>query len=824
VNEFAGLSTKEARDKLVVIGPNTLPEKQPPRAFVIFLRQLKSPLVYILLIASVITYLIGHQEDSLIILLAVMINSVLGFIQEKRAGNALTALNKMLSPDATVIRDGVQMVIPVEQIVPDDICILNQGYNIPADGVLFEANRLFISDAALTGESVPVEKKAQDKVFMGTTVTSGRGFMKAEVTGEKTEIGRIATSVQEPIEDTPLRRQMGIFSKQLTILVVGLTAFVFVVGLLSGSGFIEIFSTSVALAVSAIPEGLLIGLTVVLAVGMQRILKRKGLVRNLVSAETLGGVTTICLDKTGTLTEGKMQVVEILGDKQKINIQAILANDLDDPIVVALWEYAVKKIDKRDMGGKKIDEFVKQNTRIDSLPFSSSERFFASLNKTAPNHHTLFVNGAPEFLMDWSNLSTAKKNEINNKIKEYSHSGMRLMGMAQKSVGTSVTRLDSKIVKSGLTWLGLIAFTDPIRTSVQSALVKTQKAGIKSIVITGDYAQTAKAVMQNLNLKVTDEQIMLGSELAKLSPEKLAEFLKLKDIRLFARTTPDQKLKIVMALKAQGEIIAMMGDGVNDAPALQKADIGIVVGDATDVARETADLVLLDSNFATVVAAVEEGRGIFDNIRKIILYLMSGAFSEIVAVVGSILLALPLPVTAVQILWINLVSDGFPHLALTVDPNDPASMDMPPRSKNEQLVMGWMKILIAIVSIFSGLSALMIFLYIFKTTHDEILARSIAFLLLGVNSLIYVFSVRTLQKPIWESDFLSNRWLLLSVAGGLVLQFLPFTTEFFADFFNVKWPGIGYVLLVVAISLLIVIFIEFFKILFKNKLLLSSNT
>lgn len=800
-----GLTTAEAVANLNKFGRNELPEKPPPSGFLIFLSQLKSPMVYILVAAGLITLLLGHYPDSIIIFFAVVVNTVLGFIQERKANKALYALKQLVHPKTNVIRDGKKIEISVEDVVPEDVVVLDHGNKIPADGVLIYANRMFADEAILTGESVPVGKKEKDEVSMGTIVTSGRGYMRVSFTGPNTKMGKIAKKIQEPHEDTPLRKQLTTLSKQLSYLVFSLTGLVFVIGLFSGRDVVEIFTISVALTVSAIPEGLLVSLTVVLAIGMQRILKRKGLVRHLVSAETLGGVTIICVDKTGTLTEGKLQVVEVVGQAEDLAVQSLVANDLDDPIVIAASDWAKKNIPDHE-------KIIEKYTRLDSIPFSPKSRFFASLNKWDPDNNVIFVNGAPEFLLEWSIESESKKGQIRKKIDELTREGKRVVGMARKKVSSSKKSISEGDVKNSLHWVGILAFSDPVRKGVQDALRRTQEAGVETLVITGDYAKTAMAVMKNLGLEVDKEQVVEGKDLVRMTERELVLRLKgEKRVRLFARTTPDQKLKIVQALKKNGEVVAMMGDGVNDAPALKEADIGVVVGGASDVAKETADLVLMDSSFDTIVASIEEGRGIFDNIRKIILYLMSDAFEEIIAVVGALILQLPLPVTAAQILWINLVSDGFPNLALTVDPKTKGAMNRPPRSPSENLVTSWMKMLMGITSLVGGLIALSLFVFFYKTTGDIVLARSVAFIALGVNSLVFVFSVRTLTEPFWNKNPFENPWLNVSVLVGLFFQFLPFANESLSNFFGLKFPGFAALGIVFAASGLVFIIIELIK-------------
>ncbi len=806
-----GLTTSEAKERLNKFGQNVLPEKPPPSDIKILLSQFTNPFVYVLIAAGFVTLLLGHTADTIIILLAVVVNAILGFVQERKAGRALYALKKLVHPEALLVRDGKQVKIPVEEVVPGDVCILNQGSKIPADGKLVFSNRLYINEAIITGESVPVAKKRNEEVYMGTIVAVGRGKLLVESTGAATKIGQIATSVQEVSEDTPLRKQIKQFSRQLLVLVIVLTVFVFLAGVVKNQPLDQIFTASVALAVSAIPEGLLIGLTVVLAVGMQRILKRKGLIRKLLSAETLGGVTTICVDKTGTLTQGQMEVVGVVGDTKKAALQVFVANDLDDPIVIAAHSWAKGNL-------KNTDDIKNKYTSIDSIPFSPKDRYFTSLNKWDKTHNMLFVNGAPEYLIEWSDLSSSEKVELEKKIKELTGKGRRIMGLARKRVPVSKTKISQKDIKNSFEWIGLLEFTDPVRSGVESALVKTRSAGIRLLVITGDYPQTAVSVMKELGLNVSDENVILGKDLEKIDKDSLAQKLvSREDVYLFARTTPEQKLRIIEALKQNKEVVAMMGDGVNDAPALAKADIGIVVGEATDVAKETADLVLLDSDFSTIIAAIEEGRGIYDNIRKIILYLMSDAFEEIVAVVGAILIGLPLPVTAAQILWINLVSDGLPDLALTIDPKAENILSKRPRSHDDPLVAWWMKELILIVSLIGGLVALALFAYAYSVSGDLVLAQSIAFATLGINSLIYVYSIRTLREPFWRQNPFVNKWLNLAVLGGLFLQFLPFATETTREFFGLVMLTPAQWVVVVMASIFMFIIIEVIKSLTRHR-------
>ncbi len=794
-----GLTTDEVKQRQSQFGLNILPEKRPPSKALLIFQQLKSPLVYVLLLAALVTIAIGHYSDAIIISFAVLINTILGFIQESKASNALFALKSYVAHKATVIRNGKRITIDTKQLVPGDLVILGQGIKVAADGKITFANRLYIDESVLTGESIPVNKQKGDIVFMGTTISSGQAVMLVEGIGVATKIGTIAQKIQENEADTPLQKQLKVFSRQLVVIIGVLTLLVFGLGILYKFSITEIFTTSIALAVSSIPEGLLVSLTVILAIGMQKILKHRGLVKKLSAAETLGGVTTICVDKTGTLTQGKMEVVEHVGDVKELSTQVLLANDLDDPIVISAYEW----------GRTIVKHSLSKYQRLDSIPFSPKERFFASMHKWSGDKNMIFVNGAPELLLNWTETSQSEKTEILRVIDNLTDQGRRVIGFARKEVSVNKNVLENKDAKSGLTWIGILAFNDPVRLGVKEVLEQTVSAGIKTIVITGDYPKTSEFVLQELGISFNKEEIVTGDEINDLTVEQLAQ--KVKTIKLFARTTPDQKLAIVEALKRNGEIVAMMGDGVNDAPALHMSDIGIVVEEATDVAKESADLILLDSNFSTIVSAIEEGRSMFENIRKVILYLMSDAFAEILVVIGGISLGLPLPITAVLILWINLISDGFPGLALTIDPKRADIMKEKPRKTNERLVNGWMVSLIGIVSSVAGFVALTSFVIVYRLTDDVITARSMAFLTLGLNSLAYVFSVRMLMAPFWKSNIFENRWLIIAVVAGFALQLLPFTSPFMRQFFGLNYLNINYWMVAVGLSILMFFVIEIFK-------------
>ena len=449
--EEKGLTQSEVKSRYERFGPNILPEKSPPSNLSILLSQLKSPLVYVLAVAGFVTFSIGHIADTIILFADVILNTVLGFFQEKKASNALYSLRKLVHPEAVVVREGQRKKIDVTQVVPGDICILNQGDRVPADGKVLFSNRSFVDESMLTGESVPVSKIDENDMFMGTIVTSGQLKMVVEKTGKETQIGKIATQVQDFDIETPLRKQLKTFSKQLSIIVVLLVFVVLIIGFLSGRNMVDVLTAAVALAVSSIPEGLLVALTVVLAIGMQRILKKEGLVRNLMSAETLGGVTTICIDKTGTLTQGEMQVVDVIGDRRNLAKQGFLANDLEDPMTIAMDVWAKDELKKTHLSSNNLN---KNHQRLDSIPFSSKDRYFVSLSDWGSKGNMLFVNGAPEYLIKLSRLSGSEKKEIAAQFDLLTKQGKRVIGYARKIV--SEEKVEKKSIKN-LEWMGLIA-------------------------------------------------------------------------------------------------------------------------------------------------------------------------------------------------------------------------------------------------------------------------------------------------------------------------------------------------------------------------------
>jgi len=778
-----GLTDREVKSLHLKHGFNVIESDQRFSALKVLLSQFTSPLIYILLIAAIITWFLGDLIDTGVIMAAVIVNTVLGFYQEYKAQKSLEALSQVLSPKATVIRDGHQQEIDATDLVPGDYVIIQSGMRIPADGVIAKHKNFSVNEAILTGESQSVTKtavkttanlltrfvsvkhrtdtKGKESVYLGTIVQSGRAEMVVTFTGHATQVGQIATALKETSEVlTPLQQKIKRLSSQLAIMVTGVALLITLIGVATGNSFQDIFTLSVAIAVAAIPEGLAVSLTAILAIGMQRILKRRAIVRKLVAAEVLGSVTVICADKTGTITEGKMKVTHTDTTSQiDLVTAAVLGNDLNDPLEISMWEWAKTEIKKLKTISS-IDWLVNKYPIIDIFPFNPKHRFAAKMTSG-----TIYIVGAPEILLKEADLSSKERKSWQKKIDDFAKQGFRLVGFATKH--TNDNKIASSTVLTKSRWLGLMVFQDPIRDGVAKALKKTNRAGIDTKVITGDYLETALAIMSQLGYHLEPNQIMEGHELTNIAKSDLAARLKI--VKLFARTTPEQKLKIVTALQESGQVVAMTGDGVNDAPALKKADIGIVVSTASDVSKETADMVLLDDNFATITAAIEEGRGIFSNLRKVIVYLLADAFSEIFIIVSSLILGLPLPVTAAQILWINFIDDGFPNLALTIDPKEKGLLKLPPIPKETQILDKEVKTIIALVSVSASIMVLTIFNW-YNNHYTFEYARTMAFTVLAISTLFYVFSTRSLHRPIWLDNIFQNKWLVISVLVGFILQ------------------------------------------------------
>jgi len=835
VDPKSGLSPFEAESRQAKFGRNEIPEPKPPSRLYILFRQINSPLIYIILAAAAISFFLQDYLDMWVILAAAFLNIGLGFWQEQKAARALRSLKQIVAWNANVVRDGVVTQVDSSELVPGDIILISAGDRIPADARLLSADELKIIEAPLTGESLPQVKDANkvlkkgtplgdrvNMIFNGTLVANGSARAVVVHTGAKTEFGKIAQSLHETRDtETPLQKKIKEFTKWLGAIGIGIVGIIILIGWLVGYTFQEIFATAVAVAVSAVPEGLPSAVVVVLAVGLWRMAKRKALIKRLDSAETLGSTTVICTDKTGTLTEGKMTVTEIYTDictaddkclfRNGDNAEAVesqlvlkiglLNNDayvenpedsfadwkvVGDPTEQALLVAAMQS-------GLKKDKLGKKRARVAELPFSSDRKYMATLHKTKDDkHNVLYIKGAPEKVLpmcsqvfsksDFRKLSDEERRQVTARYTEMSKRGLRVLAFGYKKVPTGKVDLEEE--KTDFVFAGLVGLKDPLRPAAKGAIARARRAGVKVKMMTGDHKLTAQAIAAEVGLRADDRYVAEGQEI-KLVDGSLAE-RQMRDIEVFARVSPQDKLHIVDSLQKDGEIVAMTGDGVNDAPALKKADIGIAVGSGTDVSKEVADTVLINDDFESIELAVEEGRGIMENIKKVTLYLLSDTFSEVTVITFSLIVGLPLPLLATQILWVNMVDDGLPNMALALEPKEEGLMDSPPRPPDEPLITKPMRWLIGIISIMNAVALLFIFWWYLRTGHPVEEARTMAFTLMGVDSLLYVFSVRSFRHSIFTSHFWRNKWLLLACGVGFLLQlaaiYLPFLQNVFETF------------------------------------------
>jgi len=788
--ETSGLTSAEVLERRQQYGENVLPAEKGPSAWTILFNQLKSPLVYIILVAAGVSLAVGELGDFAIIMAVVVIDAILGFVQEYQAQRTYTALKGLLKPTTTVIRDGQRQEVEVRELVPGDLVLLSAGEHVPGDGELVESTQLAVDEAILTGESEPVNKSVtrnqpgapapnQDQVFMGTTVVTGRGTMRVTQTASRTELGQIAVSLQEHVEEeTPLQVRLKAFSATLTRVVVLFTVAILVTGLILGREFLDMLRTSIILAIAAVPEGLLIAVTVILVLGMRKILKRNGLVKKLLAVETLGSVTTICTDKTGTLTEGRMRVsrADLLDQERALQTMA-LCNNLEGPVDIALWEYAKKQMPRDPQ------ELVDGSRRLAEELFTSETKYMitAITSNTLGGEHYYFLKGAPEIVLGMCQVTPAQRDHTLAQVDEWAGEGSRLLGLAYRVGGT----LEDY---SGYIWVGLVGMEDPIREGVHEAVQVAQRAGIKVKMITGDYRRTAERIARNIDLMKEGDQILEGEDLQKLSDQQIQE--QVGKTAIFARIRPQDKLRIVRALQANGEITAMIGDGVNDAPALQRANIGVVVGSATDVAKETADLILLDNNFRTVVAAVEEGRVIFENIRKVVAYTLSNSFAEVLTIFSAMMLRWPAPLAVAQILWIHLICDGPSDIVLGFEPKENGIMGEKPKSVKEPILPPLGLSLIGVISITSAVAALLIFGHYFMAHNDPVEGRSLVFASFAVNSMIYIFAYRSMRQPLYRMTKLSqNMPLVWAVLAGLLLVVVAFAVPAIRDLLAIEPLG-----------------------------------
>ncbi len=834
-----GLSLFEVKRRQKQFGPNTVSEKKGRGPLVRFLLQFHQPLVYILLVAAGVTGFLEEWVDAMVILGVVLVNAVVGFIQESKAEKALESLKKMVTTEATVLRDAKKMRVLSAELVPGDIVFLQSGDRVPADIRLYQVKELQVDESALTGESVPVEKTSvtlapqtvladrRNMAYAGTMVTSGQAGGIVIATGDHTEAGRISKLISETESlATPLTRKIAAFSKWLVLVILALAALTFFIGWIRGEPALEMFKAAVALAVGAIPEGLPAALTITLAIGVKRMAKRRAIIRKLPAVETLGSTTVICSDKTGTLTENQMTVQEIwaggvlysvtgsgydpegqvLYNGREVEAKdapalsecltaGILCNDSQlqqedgrwsvqgDPTEGALI-VAARKL------GLSEETLKTKLPRVDVIPFESERQYMATLHGVTGGQETLiYMKGAVERVLERCSqqISSQGTIEILDRIsplraaEQMAARGLRVLAFARKPCLDCHLKFGHQDVASDLTFIGLQGMIDPPRAEVIRAVEECKEAGVRVKMITGDHALTASAVAREIGLadSETQTEALTGAQLSELTDQELIEVAERSQV--FARVAPEQKLKLVEALQEKGHVVAMTGDGVNDAPALKKADIGIAMGiTGTDVAKGTADMILTDDNFATIVAAVEEGRRLFDNLIKFITWTLPTNGGEGLVILAAVLVGAALPILPVQILWINMTTAVLLGLMLAFEPMEPDVMKRPPRDPKASILSGQLLWRVVLVSAILLTGAFGLFVIEKKLGADTAQARTVPVNVFFLVELFYLFNCRSLTRSMWSIGLFSNPWVILGSVSMILAQ-LFFT---YAPFMN----------------------------------------
>jgi len=834
-----GLSLFEVKRRQKQFGPNTVSEKKGRGPLVRFLLQFHQPLVYILLVAAGVTGFLEEWVDAMVILGVVLVNAVVGFIQESKAEKALESLKKMVTTEATVLRDAKKMRVLSAELVPGDIVFLQSGDRVPADIRLYQVKELQVDESALTGESVPVEKTSvtlapqtvladrRNMAYAGTMVTSGQAGGIVIATGDHTEAGRISKLISETESlATPLTRKIAAFSKWLVLVILALAALTFFIGWMRGEPALEMFKAAVALAVGAIPEGLPAALTITLAIGVKRMAKRRAIIRKLPAVETLGSTTVICSDKTGTLTENQMTVQEIwaggvlysvtgsgydpegqvLYNGREVEAKdapalsecltaGILCNDSQlqqedgrwsvqgDPTEGALI-VAARKL------GLSEETLKTKLPRVDVIPFESERQYMATLHGVTGGQETLiYMKGAVERVLERCSqqISSQGTTEILDRIsplraaEQMAARGLRVLAFARKPCLDCHLKFGHQDVASDLTFIGLQGMIDPPRAEVIRAVEECKEAGVRVKMITGDHALTASAVAREIGLadSETQREALTGAQLSELTDQELIEVAERSQV--FARVAPEQKLKLVEALQEKGHVVAMTGDGVNDAPALKKADIGIAMGiTGTDVAKGTADMILTDDNFATIVAAVEEGRRLFDNLIKFITWTLPTNGGEGLVILAAVLVGAVLPILPVQILWINMTTAVLLGLMLAFEPMEPDVMKRPPRDPKASILSGQLLWRVVLVSAILLTGSFGLFVMEKKLGADTAQARTVAVNVFVLVELFYLFNCRSLTRSMWSIGLFSNPWVILGSVSMILAQ-LFFT---YAPFMN----------------------------------------
>ena len=838
-----GLTESEAAKNLEVYGKNVLEQGKKKSWLKTLLSQFTDLMIIILIVSSVISFFMGENSEGIAILVIIILNGLLGFFQEMRTEKAMEALMNMAAPHARVIRDGLIKDIPADMVVPKDLIVIEAGDRVPADSVIIEGNSLFLDESMLTGESIPVSKNEINKrnhiqngitnaniLYMGSLVTNGTGKAVVIATGMETEMGKIADMiVSAGTQETPLQKRLERLGEIIVTFCLIICAVVAFMGILRGEPVVQMLLGGISLAVAAVPEGLPAVVTIALAIGVRRMVQRNALIRRLPAVETLGCATVICSDKTGTLTENRMTVVSAYAGKSLYNLER---NSKGKMVIVSkgreikqdkafalrlllktglicgnarLAEVRGRKSNTIDIEGDPtevalvraaIDSGLDKNTmdsyypRVKEIPFDSDRKLMSVVCRTNKGELFLFAKGAPEVILEKSNkilvgdyereMTFEERENVMNECRKMTAMALRVIGFAYRIVEKS--QLWSDKLEEKMVFIGLAGMTDPPRKEALEAVYRCRMAGIKTVMITGDHKETAKAIASTLDIYRDGDQILTGSEMDQLTDKQLENVC--NQTTVYARVYPRHKLRIVRAYRAKGHIVAMTGDGVNDAPAVKDADIGIAMGKSgTDVTRQSAAMILMDDNFSSIVAAVEEGRNIYSNIRKFIRYLLSCNVGEVLTMFLASLGGLPIPLMPAQILIVNLATDGLPAIALGLEPGEPEIMNKPPRSPDESIFAHGLSGVIIIRGILIALSTLASFIIVLANSKNIVAARTAALVTLVLSQLIHVFECKSETRGLFEIRLFSNMYLVLAVISSVIMLlgviYLPFMIPIF---------------------------------------------
>ncbi len=833
VVEGEGLTEAVVVKQRVAFGRNEIDDAPGFLTLRLILRQFSSPLIVILGIATATTFFLDEIFDAAIILLAIVVNAALGFYQENKAENAVAHLRSFITARTRVVRDGRESEIDAADVVVGDIVHLRLGSRVPADGRLLRVESLRVDESVLTGESLPVAKHSKvlaedtalperlNYVFGGTLVTEGGGLMVVTAVGMQTEFGKIADLVENTKrEETPLARTLARFAWVITVVIALLVIVVFALGVSRGEPMGEMFLISIAVAVGAIPEALPIALTAVLAIGVERLARKRGIMRSLTAAETLGSTTVVITDKTGTLTEAKLALVDVLttdellsGTVGKRHTEAVRLSALHKDMLAIASLACDVVVENRDdepedwrVIGSPLEATIVKVASMHGVPytprtergvtavvpFGSAHKFSvhagvitapSGLTKRAGDGYAHIILGAPDILLERARLSKDEYLTLKSRLEAESEAGKRLIGLAitylDKAEGTHTHYKPTDIRE--VEFLGTIAFFDPVRSEVPDALRKIEAYGVRVVMATGDLPGTAFAVARDLGWKLTSADILTGTALSKLDDAELRDALAY--VRVFARVTPKDKLRIAKLYQSQGDVVAMTGDGVNDAPSLKAVDIGIAVGSGSDVAKSVADLILLDDNFNTIVAAIEEGKRVLRNIRKTFVYLVSNSLDEIMLIGGSLLAGLPLPLTAMQIIWVNFFTGSLPAIAFAFDDDDPAVTS---KRADREILNGNVRYLTIVIALFTSSSLFLLYAILSQFTLPEDLVRSFVFACFASYILFVTYSLRDLKRPLWSYQPFTNKVLNTGVAFGITLLGLTLYVPWFQEVFSTQ--------------------------------------